>query len=335
MKDYELKQADKALDQADRARIQKKLAAMIRRRYTSRDFLAIEQVRSGLGSRVRIADVLALGAWKSRDLSIHGLEIKTNRADWLSELEKPEKAEEIAQFCDYWWIVAEDPTIVRPEELPANWGLYIAEKDPLAKNDRLTLSVEAKPLSPKPPDREFLLSIVKRLVAEDLARPSEEILEVEHKRGRDEGYREGMRFSDGEKDKLIQWLNEQLFHKNKVIEKLSRHIGVSLRDLDTQSLSKLDELLEVFKRPAAQGLDFSDLSDAVRVIRSSADVEFGSILKNYGQLLKQAAWTVQYIETQIQQVRLARDQRDRFLPILDKIQPDLPEGQAGSEGVKR
>lgn len=327
MKDYELKQADKAIDNTERLRIQKKLAALVRDRYAYRDFVVIEQVRSGLGQRVRIADVLAMGIWKSRDLSVHGLEIKTNRADWLGELEKPEKAEEIAQFCDYWWIVVEDPTVVRAEELPTNWGLYVAG------NKKIEATVQAKPLTPKPPDREFLCSIVKRLVSEDFARPPEEVMKVEYDRGYEEGRKDGRHSSDVEREKLIKWLNEQLFHKTSVVEKLSDHIGVDL-DLKAVTLSKLDELLEVFKRPAAQGLDFSDLSDAVRVIRSSADVEFGSILKNYGQLLKQAAWTVQYIETQIQQVRLARDQRDRFLPILDKIQPDLP-GQAESEGVKR
>jgi len=326
MKDYELKQADKALDQAERLRVQKKLAALVRDRYHYRDFVVIEQVRSGLGQRVRIADVLAMGLWKSRDLFIHGMEVKTHRTDWLSELEKPEKAEEIAQFCDYWWIVVEDPTVARKEELPVNWGLYIAE------GSRLNVAVEAKPLQAKPPDREFLCSIVKRLVSEDFARPPEEALKAEQKRGHEEGYAKGKRSADLEKDNLIKWLNEQLFHKDRLIEKLSRHIGIALDAIDGKNLSKLDELLEVFKRPAAQGLDFSDLNEAVRTIRNSSQVNFGSILKDYGQLLKQASWTVQYIETQIQQVKLARDQRDELLPALDKLQPELPESDAKKEG---
>lgn len=82
------------------------------------------QVRNATGyNRVtRTADALAMSLWPSRGLHLHGFEIKVSRHDWLRELKNPEKAEEIAQYCHFWWVVAPDG-VVPAEEVPANWGL--------------------------------------------------------------------------------------------------------------------------------------------------------------------------------------------------------------------
>ena len=86
----------------------------------------ITQVRSATGStNCRTADAMAMSLWPSRGLHILGFEVKMSRNDWLNEIKKPEKAEEIAKFCHEWYIVINDPDFIKEGELPENWGLII------------------------------------------------------------------------------------------------------------------------------------------------------------------------------------------------------------------
>jgi len=82
----------------------------------------LPQVRNGTGylrNTTRTADAIAMSLYPSRGLDLHGFEIKVSRTDWLGELKNPEKAEAIAQFCDYWWIVA-PKEIINLDEVPYN-----------------------------------------------------------------------------------------------------------------------------------------------------------------------------------------------------------------------
>ncbi|QTV79468.1 hypothetical protein [Microbacterium sp. NIBRBAC000506063] len=87
--------------------------------------------------RDRIADAIVLDTWATahHDLtesekldrkwgerqSVHGFEVKVSRADWLTELRDPEKAEAWARYCHYFWLVVADKTIVH-DDLPDGWG---------------------------------------------------------------------------------------------------------------------------------------------------------------------------------------------------------------------
>jgi hypothetical protein len=97
-------------------------AALVKR-YPAPQYALLAQVGNGTGYGAnRWADALAMSLWPSRGLHLHGFEIKVYRNDWLRELKNPAKAEEIAPFCDYWWIAA-PAEIVKLEELPPAWGL--------------------------------------------------------------------------------------------------------------------------------------------------------------------------------------------------------------------
>lgn len=117
----------------------------------------IPQVRNGTGflSVTRTADAIAMGLWPSRGLHLNGFEIKVNRGDWLGELKRPDKAEEIAQFCDFWWIVA-PKDLIKVEELPTPWGLMI----PHGKTTKIIK--QAEQLEPIPIDKLFLAAILRR-----------------------------------------------------------------------------------------------------------------------------------------------------------------------------
>lgn len=95
-------------------------------KYSSPQYGFITQVRNGTGySATRTADAMAMSLWPSRGLYLLGFEVKVSRADWLKELKTPEKAEEIAAYCHYWYVVVGNKDIVKEGELPQKWGLIV------------------------------------------------------------------------------------------------------------------------------------------------------------------------------------------------------------------
>lgn len=89
-----------------------------------------EHVQSRLGHNLkRVADFIAADKYPGipygRDLAFHGHEVKVSRADWLTELRDPEKAEAFRPYMHYWWLVVPDASIVKSGELPEGWGLLV------------------------------------------------------------------------------------------------------------------------------------------------------------------------------------------------------------------
>ena len=118
-----------------------------------------------------------MGLWPSRGLHLYGFEIKINRGDWLKELNHPEKAEDIAQFCDFWWVVA-PKDLIKVEEIPQNWGLMI----PFGATTKIIK--EAKQLKPIRIDKLFLAAILRR--AQESITPEAKIIAA-RKEGKEEG----------------------------------------------------------------------------------------------------------------------------------------------------
>lgn len=129
----------------------------------------------------RSADALAVGLYRSRGQVIVGFEEKVYRSDWLRELKRPEKAEPIAQFCDFFNVVVPDLSIVNVEELPAPWGLIVVDQ---AKR-KVHTAKKPEPLKPAAITRQFMCAIVKQ--AMDLAqKPGAEELQAARKAGIEE-----------------------------------------------------------------------------------------------------------------------------------------------------
>lgn len=122
------------------------------------EYAYLPQVRNGTGfqNTVRTADALVLSLWPSRGLDLMGFEIKVSRGDWLKEKKNPEKAEEIIQYCDRWWIVTSDATIIRDGELPENWGWRYWN------GDRWKIVKEAPKLKAKAISRDFLCAMLRQ-----------------------------------------------------------------------------------------------------------------------------------------------------------------------------
>jgi hypothetical protein len=131
---------------------------MLEARYSGNDWAIIPQVPNGTGAKhTRTADAIAMSLWPSRGLEIHGFEIKVSRSDWLKELNGTgKKAEEVAKYCDRWWIVVSDAAIVKENELPKTWGLMVKRGATLAIKTQAPLSESVKPI-----DRAFMAGVLR------------------------------------------------------------------------------------------------------------------------------------------------------------------------------
>ncbi len=93
-------------------------------------FIAECGLNNSWGPQRRV-DAVHVGFTKTSGQILRGHEIKVSRADWLHELDQPEKASTWADACHEWWLVTPEARIVHPGELPPGWGHMVP--DPRAK----------------------------------------------------------------------------------------------------------------------------------------------------------------------------------------------------------
>lgn len=130
---------------------------ILKRKYPEREYALMEEVSDASGfHRSRSADFVAVNLYPSRGLAITGIELKSFRSDWLSELKKPEKAENIFQYCDYFYLLTTSEDIARIEEIPPTWGWYVI------KGEKIYTKKQAPNLTPKPLSRHFACAMLKR-----------------------------------------------------------------------------------------------------------------------------------------------------------------------------
>lgn len=136
------------------------IACLLAKKYAPPEYAFLTQVRNGTGfsrSVNRTADALAFSLWPSRGLSVSGFEIKVSKADLKHEIENPEKAEAIAQYCDYWWIVVPDREIIGALQVPPAWGVMICDNE-----EGMWVVREATKTAAKPLDRLMVCAIMRR-----------------------------------------------------------------------------------------------------------------------------------------------------------------------------
>ncbi len=158
------------------------LEELLSNRFSPPEWAFLPQVRNGTGfvNTARTADAIAMGLWPSRGLYLNGFEIKVRRSDWLNELKNPAKAEEIASYCDFWWVVAPED-IIKIEEVPAIWGLMI----PYGSTLKIVKQAEKK--DAHEPDKLFLAAILRK--SQEIITP-EARYTAKFQKGRKEGYKE-------------------------------------------------------------------------------------------------------------------------------------------------
>ncbi len=186
----------------------------LRQLFPKKEYALLPQVGNATGMFTRRhADAVALSLWPSRGIHLHGFEIKCDRRDWKRELENPEKAEEIAQFCHYWWVVVSDPSIVEEGELPAGWGLivYDATTDELRKVKHAPF----RDAAPWPPM--FFAALMRQ--AQEFAVPEAELRE-----NYDRGYTDG----EASCQERITWETKQLRELQERVRAFEKSSGISI-----------------------------------------------------------------------------------------------------------
>lgn len=128
--------------------------AALKRYYAQPNYGIVFEVAQATGFNARRhLDAMVMGLWPSRGLTLYGIEIKVNLYDWRKELAQPQKAEELARFCDYFYVAA--PTGCVPHsEVPDKWGLLEVGED-----GKITEAKAAGKHDAQPVGREFLAAI--------------------------------------------------------------------------------------------------------------------------------------------------------------------------------
>lgn len=191
-------------------------------------YAVVPQVRNGTGHRatVRTADALMFQLWPSRGLSIHGIEYKRDKRDLRKELADPEKAEEIAKWCNYWSFFV-PAGLCNPMELPAAWGLF--EIDSAGKIHQVR---KARRTKAKAPDIGFVCSIIRATMR---WKPSEYHISDAYRKGKTDA--ETKKADHTERDSLRVDVTE-LRTKIRSFEHAS---GLSLQYKGTEEIEKLGQ----------------------------------------------------------------------------------------------
>jgi hypothetical protein len=135
-----------------------KIYAAIQTAHAPPEWAIFRDVANGTGGNIRRrADSIAMNLYPSRGLLVRGFEIKISRQDFKREHKDPQKAEEIAQYCDEWYVVTPQGLVKDLAlELPSVWGLMeVDEKGKIRTAHKATM------LTPKPLSRSFIASIVR------------------------------------------------------------------------------------------------------------------------------------------------------------------------------
>lgn len=132
------------------------LMKLILRRHEGAGWQVFVELANSTGGRVsRRADAVAMALWPSLGLEIHGYECKVSRGDVRKELIDVQKNEPVGKYCDFWWLVISDPSIIDGLMLPPAWGV-------LVPRDRvLRIHTQAKRRKSVPPDRGFVAAMLR------------------------------------------------------------------------------------------------------------------------------------------------------------------------------
>lgn len=140
--------------------IARELESLVSVRYGSAKYLTAFNVGNGTGFECsRRADAIAMSVTPSRDLRLHGFELKVSRADFTREMRSPDKALAFSRYCDHWWMVVA-PGVCVVSELPDHWGLLEARG--YGDGYRLCVRREAPRLVPEAMSRLFLAGLLRR-----------------------------------------------------------------------------------------------------------------------------------------------------------------------------
>lgn len=206
---------------------------MLRKTCAGAGQIVLAQVRNATGAsyRVRTADALIVETWPSRGMGFTGVEYKKYRYDWLKELKEPGKADEIAQYCQHWLILA-PAGLVQAGELPTNWGLWEI------KGKRIYRTVKAPLLEYIDPTVSFVCAMLRANRDID---PSLELIFEARRLAREE--------LEKEHEKELDAMRDNHRKLQDAVRKFQDETGLSLHWNLEGSIEVANELLRYLKYP--------------------------------------------------------------------------------------
>jgi hypothetical protein len=135
---------------------------LLRKRYCAPEYGIAFEVGDRTGNEThRHLDAVTMNLFPSRGLPLCGFEIKVDRQDMRREIATPDKAEPIAQYLDYFFVVFPQELRILDLEIPPGWGLMSAS------NDGLKMVKPAEKIPALPLTRSFVAALFRAICAED------------------------------------------------------------------------------------------------------------------------------------------------------------------------
>lgn len=123
--------------------------------YTTPEWYLGFEVGNSTGSDCRRhADAVAVNAYPSKGFEIRGFEIKISKSDLKSELENGLKSDEVARYCDYWFLVV-------PKGLADEFTLPITGGVIEYQDGKLRQKTKATRLDKQSPSTGFLCAMLR------------------------------------------------------------------------------------------------------------------------------------------------------------------------------
>lgn len=238
--------------------------------------LFIPEFRDKPAEYSHMIDALAIWLHPSRSKSVECFEIKTSRADWLSELDSPLKSDSIAKHCDHVWLVTSDDKIAKIEEIPESWGwMYL-------KGKRLKIIKNAPDLKPIF-DRDFVIT-----VAQYVKEKFDFLITDAENRGHQKGYKSGKESSLPEDAKRsYEYRTKELERYEKLFNEIQRITGKDFRWENVEGIKEI--MTAVLKmQELREKYDFDSLENRLEDIQKKLDTAKDSVskLKKTTELLR-------------------------------------------------
>jgi len=230
--------------------------------------VTISQVRNGTGyarDTVRTADMVAISTWPSRGLYCDGIEIKVSRSDMWAELRQPEKADEIAKYCQHWWIAGPQKLLTPDMPFPKAWG-YIAIDAKL----KAKIVKQAGSLKPKPMDLLFVCAVMRAFHKQYVSKAwVDELIRQEVNK------QSAKRKHQADSDARSVLDNAKRFEEATGISLLSEHDSSRLSYNIGRIGDCVKDLMELYKTPKEQLLDAQKAVEKAARVLAVAVKPFG------------------------------------------------------------
>lgn len=158
------------------------MIGLIKKRHVGPGWIVMSELGNSTGGNVsRHADAVAIGLWPSHGYAIHGYECKASRGDLQKELKDPRKADAVGKFCDHWWLVVENLSILEGLVLPETWGVLAP------KNSVLRVVKKAPKLPAIEPTRGFVAAMIRNVTGSWVSRAEyNQLRETAHVQAREQ-----------------------------------------------------------------------------------------------------------------------------------------------------